>query len=277
LLYFSISLAHSPRTITGGKPSIPTTLPFLSQIAEEDLTSASTSVTSFHLPNSVVRRNNNHPTTLPPHRTLSDQDLFTRVNDETNADVGQDLTPTNKPIAYAHFNFDQSTKQQQQQTQQLTKGNSMVSISSESVDVPINNVDTTRRKVHTTTPPPNDSTVELSLALPKNNKVKMRKQTQDIAARAAQRRANLHHKELMEDMGSVFSSEPVVSKENTASAFGLEITGVKPKKTVTINDQPNGLRRTNSDSPELTKHQTTTNGKKENLHAFYLKFLIIIF
>jgi len=139
----------------------------------------------------------------------------------------------------------------------------MVSISSESVDVPINNVDATRRKVHTTTPPPNDSTVELSLALPKNNKVKLRKQTQDIAARAAQRRANLHHKELMEDMGSVFSSEPVVSKENTASAFGLEITSVKPKKTVTINDQPNGLRRTNSDSPELTKHQTTTNGKKK--------------
>jgi hypothetical protein len=37
-------------------------------------------------------------------------------------------------------------------------------------------------------------------------------------------------------IGSVFSSEPVVSKENTASAFGLEITAVKPKKTVTIND-----------------------------------------
>ena len=33
------------------------------------------------------------------------------------------------------------------------------------------------------------------------NKVRLRKQTQDIAARAAQRRANLHHKELMEDMG----------------------------------------------------------------------------
>jgi hypothetical protein len=37
-------------------------------------------------------------------------------------------------------------------------------------------------------------------------------------------------------IGSVFSSEPVASKENTASAFGLEITGVKPKKTVTIYD-----------------------------------------
>jgi len=129
----------------------------------------------------------------------------------------------------------------------------MVSMSSESVDVPINNGETTRRKVHTTSPP-NDSTAESSPALLKNNKVTLRKQTQDIAARAAQRRANLHHKELMEDMGkkfslkkfiekkiffligSVFSSEPVVSKENTASAFGLEITGVKPKKTVTIND-----------------------------------------
>jgi hypothetical protein len=86
-------------------------------------------------------------------------------------------------------------------------------MSSESVDVPINNNNetsggggggATRRKVRTTTPP-NDSTAESPPALPKNNniknKVKLRKQTQDIAARAAQRRANLHHKELMEDMG----------------------------------------------------------------------------
>ncbi len=80
----------------------------------------------------------------------------------------------------------------------------MVSMSSESVDVPINNGETTRRKVHTTSPP-NDSTAESSPALLKNNKVKLRKQTQDIAARAAQRRANLHHKELMEDMGKKFS------------------------------------------------------------------------
>jgi hypothetical protein len=36
----------------------------------------------------------------------------------------------------------------------------------------------------------------------------------------------------------VFPYEPIASKENTASAFGLEITGVKPKKTVTINDSP---------------------------------------
>ncbi len=81
----------------------------------------------------------------------------------------------------------------------------MVSMSSESVDVPLNNVDTTRRKVHATTPPPNDLTTESSSPpLPRNNKVKLRKQTQDIAARAAQRRANLHHKELMEDMGEKF-------------------------------------------------------------------------
>ncbi|CAF4946702.1 unnamed protein product, partial [Rotaria magnacalcarata] len=81
---------------------VPTTLPFLSQIAEEDLTSASTSVTSFHLPTNVSSRRPN-PTTLFPHRTLSDQDLFTHVNDLTNNqnEVGQDLssTTTNKPIS----------------------------------------------------------------------------------------------------------------------------------------------------------------------------------
>ena len=182
----------------GGKPSNATTLPFLSQIAEEDLTSASTSVTSFHLPNSVARRN--HPSTnVPPNRASSDHDLFTRVNDEMGGDLGQDTATnaTNKPISYAHFNFDQSTKQQQ-----LAKGNSMVSVSSESVDVPINNGEATRRKVHTTTPP-NDPLAESSPGLLKNNKVKLRKQTQNIAARAAQRRANLHHKELMEDMGKI--------------------------------------------------------------------------
>ncbi|CAF0876622.1 unnamed protein product [Rotaria sordida] len=269
---------HSPHSITGGinsnKLSIPTTLPILSQIAEEDLTSASTSVTSFHLPTNVSRRNN--PTTLLPNRTLSDQDLFTHVNDYTTNnnnnhhqnESGQDLTSitTNKPISYAHFNFDQSSKQ-------LAKGNSMVSMSSDSVDVSVHNGDTvtngiTRRKVHTTSPP-NDSTAEASPTLYKNNnvknKVKLRKQTQNIAARAAQRRANLHHKELMEDMGSAFSSEPIVSKENTTSAFGLEVTGVKPKKTVTINDPAGSIyraddfRRTNSDSPELIKNQITTN------------------
>ncbi|CAF4137460.1 unnamed protein product [Rotaria sp. Silwood2] len=269
---------HSPRSVNGGnnsnKLSVPTTLPFLSQIAEEDLTSASTSVTSFHLPSNVSRRNN--PTTLLPNRTLSDQDLFTHINDYTTNnnnnnqnELRQDLASTattNKPISYAHFNFDQSSKQ-------LAKGNSMVSISSESVDVPIYNGDTTgngatRRKVHTTSPP-NDSATEASPTLYKSNnvrnKVKLRKQTQNIAARAAQRRANLHHKELMEDMGPIFSSEPIVSKENTANAFGLEITSVKPKKTVTINDPAGSLyraddfRRTNSDSPELIKNQTTTN------------------
>jgi len=81
-------------------------------------------------------------------------------------------------------------------------------MSSESVDVPINNGDTTngatRRKVHTNSPP-NDLIDESSPLFSNNtgkSKVKLRKQTQNIAARAAQRRANLHHKELMEDMGT---------------------------------------------------------------------------
>ncbi|CAF2836546.1 unnamed protein product [Rotaria sp. Silwood2] len=255
---------HSPRSIAGanGKPSTTSTLPFLSQIAEEDLTSASTSVTSFHLPNNANRRNNYPLSTIISHRTLSDQDLFTRVNNESNNnDLGQDSPLTgNKPISYSHFNFEQSLKPQ------LTKGNSLASLSSESVDVPINTGDMTtgggggggvQRKVHTTTPP-NDSSVEPTLFLNNNvkGKAKLRKQTQDIAARAAQRRANLHHRELMEDMGPVFSNDPIVSKENTASAFGLEITSVKPKKTVTINDpamsrsRGNDFHRTNSFSPE---------------------------
>ncbi|CAF4715190.1 unnamed protein product, partial [Rotaria magnacalcarata] len=67
---------HSPHSINGSnnsnKLTVPTTLPFLSQIAEEDLTSASTSVTSFHLPTNVSSRRPN-PTALFPHRTLSDQ------------------------------------------------------------------------------------------------------------------------------------------------------------------------------------------------------------
>ena len=40
----------------------------------------------------------------------------------------------------------------------------------------------------------------------------------------------------MEDTGSGYAYEPIVSKENTANAFGLEVAGMKPKKTVTIND-----------------------------------------
>lgn len=186
------------------KLAVPSTLPFLSQIAEEDLTSASTSVTSFHIPTNVSRRTN--PATLLANRALSDQDLFTHVNDITNnqTETGQDLSlsTTNKPVSYAHFNFDQSSKQ-------LVKGNSMVSMSSESVDVPLYNGDatnngTTRPKAHGTSPT-NDLPTDTSPPLFKNNsirnKVRLRKQTQNIAARAAQRRANLHHKELMEDMG----------------------------------------------------------------------------
>ena len=193
--------AHSPRSVggaaagpaTGGKNPIPSTLPFLSQIAEEDLTSASTSVTSFHLPNSIVRRH--HPNPMPNGRTHSDHDLFVRVNDETanpSSTLLQDST--SKPTSYAHFNFDQASKQ-------LAKGNSMVSISSDSVDVPLNNGETgaTRRKVHTTSPPNEFAADPKSSST--TNKINLRKQTQDIAARAAQRRANRHHKELMEDMG----------------------------------------------------------------------------
>jgi len=151
----------------------------------------------------MVRRNNQ-----PPARTLSDQDLFTRVSEDNSTDVGQETT---KPISYAHFNFDQAHKQQ------LTKGNSMVSMSSESVDVPIHsssnqNGDLSRRKLHATSPP-NDSPGDSSPALMKNNKIRLRKQTQEIAARAAQRRANLHHKELMEDMGR-FEFQTKNSKSN---------------------------------------------------------------
>ncbi|CAF0766429.1 unnamed protein product [Adineta steineri] len=254
---------YSLRSIAGGNNKL--SLPFLSQIAEEDLTSSSTSVTSFHIPTNGSRRNLNQQVTtttlVVPHRTLSDQDLFTRVNNETNSnDLGQDLLVTKtKPISYSHFNFEQSSKQQ------LTKGNSLVSMSSESVDTPINKTDTTiRNKTHTISPS-NDN-----LHIPINNKVKLRKQTQDIAAKAAQRRANLHHKELMGDMGPVVSREPIVSKENVASIYGLEITGVKPKKTVTINDpavsrgRANDFRRTNSDSPDilpLDPSNSTTNNR----------------
>jgi hypothetical protein len=39
-------------------------------------------------------------------------------------------------------------------------------------------------------------------------------------------------------LGPTHSSDPIITKENSSSAFGLEITGVKPKKTVTINDPP---------------------------------------
>lgn len=256
---FFFSSGHSPRSMNGsnGKSSNALNLPFLSQIAEEDLTSASTSVTSFHLATNTSRRN--LLSTLPPHRALSDQDLFTRVNN----DLGQDLSASmDKPVSYSHFNFEQLAKQQ------LTKGNSLASMSSDSVDTPINNGDVTRRKTHRTTSP-NGSTAASSPAFfntPVKNKGTLRKQTQNIAARAAQRRANLHHKEVMEDMGkklfemkifidnhfflgSVFSSEPMGSNENTTNGLGLDMSRGKPKKTVTIND----YRRTNSESPDLAK------------------------
>jgi len=116
-----------------------------------------------------------------------------------NNDLGQDLpSSSDKPVSYSHFNFEQSTKQQ------LSKGNSLVSMSSDSVDMPINNGDAARRKNYTTATSPNGSTGGSSPAFlnnPTKNKGTLRKQTQNIAARAAQRRANLHHKEVMEDMG----------------------------------------------------------------------------
>ncbi|CAF0893195.1 unnamed protein product [Adineta ricciae] len=243
---------HAVRTTTGANGK--STLPFLSQIAEEDLTSASTSVTSFHLSSNNSRRNQLAPS-LPANRTLSDQDLFTPVrNDKNHHDSKQDSSAAKtKPISYSHFNFDQSSRQQ------LTKGNSLVSMSSESVDMPVTKNETsfTRSKNHLA-PPANDSSNH-----PVNNRTKLRKQTQDIAAKAAQRRANLHHRELMEDMGTTASRDPIVSKENAASIYGLEITPVKPKKTVTINDsavnrnRTNDLRRTNSDSPELIPIEPT--------------------
>ena len=226
---YASSLAHSPRSTTGpgggggggavSKSSIPSTLPFLSQIAEEDLTSASTSVTSFHLPNSIARRN--HPNPLPPTRTLSDHELFVRVNDESNKShpLGQDFSSSNtgtKPTSYAHFNFDQSSKQ-------LVKGNSTISISSDSVDVPLNNIDlgitntngtaASRRKGQTNSPPDEPAIDSLAKTTAATGKPYLRKQTQDIAARAAQRRATRHHKELMEDMGEeCYSSEARASR-----------------------------------------------------------------
>ena len=210
-----LTLAHSPHLLisVGGKTSLTSTLPFLSQIAEEDLTSASTSVTSFHLPNNASRRN--HPiSTFASNRTLSDQDLFTRVNnDSNNNDVGHNLlSTTDKPISYSHFNFESSLKQQ------LAKGNSLASLSSESLDLPLNTGDViggpgaTRPKVHTTSPV-NDSIVESSGLISNNNmknKAKFRKQTKNIAARAAQRRANLHHKELMEEIGMIYLREKMI-------------------------------------------------------------------
>ena len=98
----------------------------------------------------------------------------------------------------------------------------MVSVSSESVDVPIHNTDTaTRRKVRTTSPPL-DQTLDSSPALFKSSKVRLRKQTKDIAAKAAQRRANLHHKELMEDMGKTIPKE----KSSDQRLFFLHRIGV---------------------------------------------------
>ena len=87
-------------------------------------------------------------------------------------------------------------------------------------------------------------------------------------------------------VGSVYSSEPVVSKESTASAFGLEITSVKPRKTVTINDssavgdsllfvdrgfnstlfqsrnRTNDTRRKSFDSPDIISQPTATTNSR---------------
>jgi hypothetical protein len=169
-------------------------LPFLTQIAEEDLTSASTSVTSFHLPTSLTRRH--QPAIVPANRALSDQDLFTHVDNQYNPNPDVPLS-TMKPTSYAHFHFDQSSKQ-------LAKGNSLVSVSSDSVDLSLNPNETNnaRRRVYPTSPV-SESTMDLPSKVNGNNsKVNLRKQTQDIAARAAQRRASRHHKELMDDISA---------------------------------------------------------------------------
>lgn len=231
-----------------GKTSInpSSTLPFLSQIAEEDLTSASTSVASFHLNN---RRRSQPLLTIPPTRTLSDQDLFTHVNNNPNEDL---LSSSDKRLSYSHFNFDQATKLQQQQ---LIKGNSLVSTSSDSVDLPVYQNDSTIRRKGRISPLA-DTAPESSpnfLSKSTRSKDQLRKQTQDIAAKAAQRRANLHHKELMQDLGSSEFVDQSAFNENTTSTFGLEITSVKPKKTVKIDDQRSSFRRTNSDSPDFLK------------------------
>lgn len=152
-------------------------------------------MTSFHPPNNPNSRRNHLLSVLPvTNRALSDQDLFTRVNN----DPGQDFTSTSeKPMSYSHFNFEQGPKQQ------LTKGNSMASMSSDSGEISSHLGDNTQRKNGPTTSP-NGSTAASSPAFtnnPTKNKGTLRKQTQNIAARAAQRRANLHHREVMEDMG----------------------------------------------------------------------------
>ncbi|CAF0886482.1 unnamed protein product [Didymodactylos carnosus] len=286
--------AHSPRTLTKMGLSV-SQLPILSQIAEEDLTSASTSVTSFHLiPNNQrTRTTNNVTTNLLNNRALSDQELFTRVNENDSNNISLNDSSTtqalnslimkstatnntmnnnNAPLSYAHFNFDGK----------LAKGNSLVSISSESVDVPIDS-QIPRRKfsspdasggLRSNDPSPSlfnkNGTTTTAGQGQQQAKGRLRKQTQDIAARAAQRRANLHHRELMEDLGY----DPNISKENTSSVFGLEVTGMKPKKTVTIQDPAPGrnrqidrthdLRRTNSDSPELIKTTTNAHGSSNS-------------
>ena len=194
---YSIRLAHSPRSAaTGVKSTAPATLPFLSQIAEEDITSGSASVASFYVPNSIARRS--HPNVQPSHGPLPDQELFIRVHDHESGQPA--LFKVNEPLSYAHFNFDQSSKH-------LVKGNSLVSVSSGSVDVPVNQPETTASnlKAHTVASP-NEYRGDLSPSTAVKSttvkrRTKMRKQTQDITARAAQRRANIHHRELMEDAG----------------------------------------------------------------------------
>ena len=189
-------LGHSPRSfnVANGKSTNLSTLPFLTQIAEEELTSASTSVASFHLPTNQNSRRNHLLAVLPAtNRAPSDHDLFTRVN---NNDTEQDYT-SDKPASYAHFNFEQGIKPQ------LTKGNSLASISSDSVDMSSHHGDNGQRR-NGPRSSPNDSTAASSPAFvnhPTKGKGTLRKQTQNIAARAAQRRAKLHHQEVMEDIG----------------------------------------------------------------------------
>jgi hypothetical protein len=186
---------HSPRLFNGNNRNGILSNVYLSQIAEEDLTSASTSVTSFHLPNHAGQQS--YSTGMLRERTASEQDLFTRVPDHSQSQLltGNILSTFSQPPT------DSTSKQQ------LVKGNSTFSYSSDSPEVPLNKAHnsihgtrTTHRKAQLRSPS-YDSLTDLSTNNKQNqNKVKLRKQTKYIAARAAQRRANLHHQELMDDI-----------------------------------------------------------------------------
>ena len=119
---------------------------------------------------------------VSPYRTLSDQELFTRLNEKNDR-------TTTKNISYSQLNFDSSGKPI------LTKGISSFSSSS---DGPDDSFVQMKRKFNNTSPP-TDISQNSSTANSTQSKVTFRRQTQEIAAKAAQKRADLHHRELMGD------------------------------------------------------------------------------